>query len=169
MRRITVVLILFAVGLLAARVQAGEGAAAKFNQMKLLSGSWRGENHEGKTVSVIYEVVSNGSALMERMKSGDEPDMITMYHLDGDQLMMTHYCSAMNQPRMRAEIDDNANVVNFALFDITNLEQESDGHMVRMVMSIKDSDHLTHEWTFLEEGKKMAAPFELERVKMSQK
>ena len=161
----------FTVGLLVAATQlfAANGAAAKFEQLKQLAGTWHGKNPQDKMVTVTYEVVSNGSVVMERMSQPDESDMITMYHLDGDQLMMTHYCSAMNQPRMRAENGGDANVMAFQMFDITNLAAKEAGHMQAMTMTVKDADHIVHEWKFVDNGKEMAAPFVLTREDLSQK
>ena len=56
-----------------------------------------------KQAMVTYALVSDNSALMERLAEGGESKMVTIYHPDGDHLMMTHYCSAHNQPRMRSQ------------------------------------------------------------------
>lgn len=152
----------------ASQLLAG-GPAEKFEKLKSLAGSWQGTNFEGKPVTAVYEVVSNGSAVMERLQNEGEPDMVTMYHLDGDNLMMTHYCSAMNQPRMRAESSDDASRVKFVMFDITNLASKDAGHMEGMLMNFKDADHIVHQWTFVDKGKPMTVPIELERQKLSKK
>jgi hypothetical protein len=79
----------------------GKGNAG-WEWMKSLQGEWEG-TYEGKLATrASYRLVSNGTALMETLVSPDASDMITMYTPDGDRLMMTHYCSANNQPRMRA-------------------------------------------------------------------
>ena len=145
------------------QLYAGDKATKQFEKIKSLEGEWRGTGED--EVKVSYEVVSNGSAVIERMKKKSEPNMITMYHLDGDQLMMTHYCSAMNQPRMRANIsNDNDDVIDFTMFDITNCPNPADGHMKKLVMTIKDDKHIAHQWTFAAAGNPdMNVPIELER------
>src|SRR3989442_2479377 len=74
-----------------------------FVKMKALVGAWQGTAKDGKSVKVTYSLVADGSAVMETLEPGNESAMITMYHPDGSRVMMTHYCSAHNQPRMRAE------------------------------------------------------------------
>ena len=144
---------------------AGENEIENFKKIKSLAGNWQGKNPEGKPVLVTYEVVSNGSVVMERMETENEPAMITMFHLDGGRLMMTHYCSAMNQPRMQAtEQGDNDNSIQFSLFDITNLNNPADGHMQKLKITFKDEDHIITQWTFVEDGKEKSTPFELKRI-----
>ena len=66
-----------------------------FDMMKSLEGSWEGDGPDGKTVHISYKVVSAGSAVMETIDHSEmEAAMVTVYHLDKDKLMMTHYCSA---------------------------------------------------------------------------
>src|SRR5438874_8803984 len=77
-------------------------APAAFEQLKTLVGEWEGTNSAGH-VTLTYTLVSGESALMERLKSTNEQEMITMYTLDGDHILITHYCSAGNQPQMKTE------------------------------------------------------------------
>ncbi|MFQ5772431.1 MAG: hypothetical protein ACE5HX_17985 [bacterium] len=169
MKRYSLILLMLAFVFMSSYVKAGEGAKKSFEKIKSLAGEWQGKGPKGKSVSVTYEVVSNGSVVMERMQSENEPAMITMYHLDSGYLMMTHYCSAMNQPRMRATSSDDETIIQFAFLDITNLAKPTDGHMEKLMIKFKDQDHLATQWTFIEDGKEMNAPFELERKKMSTK
>lgn len=159
--------LLAAMAMFCTQLSAGSHAQAQFEKIKSLAGEWQGEGPEGK-VTVVYEVVSNGSAVMERMQSAGQPGMITMYHLDGDHLMMTHYCAAMNQPRMRAAEGADANVLAFNLMDITNLTDPAAGHMKGLTMTFRDANHLTADWTFEENGKETSGPFELERKAAAQ-
>ena len=171
MKRFCLVMLMLGFVLTITNARAGDGAKEKFEKIKSLAGEWHGKNPSGKPVTVTYEVVSNGSVVMERIQPIDEPDMITMYHLDGDHLMMTHYCSAMNQPRMRAASGGgDENVIRFSLLDVTNLAKPTDGHMQKLVITIKDENHLATQWTFVTDGKaEGGAPFELVRKKTDMK
>ena len=96
---------------LIATVAMASDTQKSFDTLKTLSGSWAGKGSQGQPVQVSYRVTSGGSALMSEI-SGEHEDMITMFHPDGDRLLMTHYCGAGNQPRM----------VGTASPDNTNLE-----------------------------------------------
>ena len=65
-------------------------------------------------------MTAGGSALMSEIHGEGHEDMISMFHMDGDRLIMTHYCGAGNQPRMKVASAD-AKSVSFEFFDGTNI------------------------------------------------
>jgi len=141
---------------------AGEGTDAAWESLKSLAGTWEGAS--GKA-TVTYTVVSNGNAVMETLKPpAPEPEMITMYHRDGNALMATHYCSIGNQPRMRAT-DADAKTIKFKFADITNLSRPDGAHISDLTVIIEDADHLTQEWTAVEKGKETKEVFKWTRKK----
>lgn len=131
------------------------GAQQGFERLKTLVGDWEGENAEGKPVRVFYELVAAGSALVEHLDTPESGKMVTVYHLDGVNLMMTHYCSAQNQPRMRAMTSD-SNLLDFIYVGATNLKSENDGHMNELKLRFKDADHITAEWVWKQAGAEKA-------------
>ena len=137
-----------------------------FERMKSLVGEWQGKSLDGNTAKISYTLVSDNSALMEKLAVAGESEMVTMYHPDGDHLMMTHYCSAHNQPRMRSQKAsmETKNIV-FDLVDVTNLSTPDAGHMKKLVLNFVDQDHLTQEWTWTEKGKENTVVIQFERKK----
>jgi len=155
------VLIVFAVG---ARANFSGSEHTAFDQLKTLVGEWEGTSHEGP-VKITYTLVSGASALMERMQRGSEPEMITMYSADGDHILVTHYCSAGNQPQMKSEVImmGKPQKYSFSLVRVSGLKTEDEGHMIGLVLTILDSDHLTQEWTYKEKGKTGTDVFQYKR------
>lgn len=137
----------------------------RLDKLKSLAGTWHGSGPDGATLVVSYEIASGGTALMETRRPSNEPEMITLFHLDGDALALTHYCSAGNQPRMRAEPSRSANEMNFSFVDVSNLTTPSEGHMRALTMVFQDADHLTQVWTWREGGQDVQATFHLSRNK----
>jgi hypothetical protein len=91
---------------------------------------------------------------------------VTMYHPDGDHLMMTHYCSAHNQPRMRSQkVPMEIKNIIFDLVEVTNLSAPDAGHMKKLALTFVDQDHFTQEWTWREKGKENAVVIRFERKK----
>ncbi len=138
----------------------------EFESMKSLVGEWRGTSMNGKPATVTYTLVSDNSALMEGLVMGGESEMVTMYHPDGDHLMMTHYCSAHNQPRMRSQtVPVGSKSITFDFVDVTNLSAPDAGHMRKLVVTFGDKDHFTQEWTWREKGKENTVVIHFERKK----
>jgi len=142
---------------------AASAAQTSFEQLKSLSGSWEGKTSSGEPVQVDFRATSMGSALMSEIKGKE--DMITMFNLDGERLLMTHYCGAGNQPCMLASASLDGKTITFDFLDATNLASPDAGHMRHVVISILDANHHTEEWTFVDHGKEMKELFGLRRKK----
>lgn len=140
-----------------AGVQTPDSAAARlFERMRGLVGAWAGtlewsgaRTGSGK-LRVNYRLTGGGSALVEDllMTDTDVPTMTTVYHLDDADLRMTHYCAAMNQPRLKATvIDETTGSASFTLVDVTNATSHPayvDGFSIHMI----DPDHLLLRFEF---------------------
>src|SRR5258707_2247358 len=113
-----------------------------FEKLKSLVGTWKGKDEEGKPVQITYKVVSAGTSIMETLDMADAQEaMVTMYHMNGRKLMMTHYCSLGNQPRMRADaLSKDGTTLAFSFIDATNLASPKDDHMYKLVFTFKDDD-----------------------------
>jgi hypothetical protein len=119
-----------------------------FERLKTLVGEWEGTNSAGP-VKATYTLVAGGSALMERLQSANEPEMITMYSADGDHILITHYCSTGNQPQMKTEtMSGSTEKYTFTLVRVSGMKTQDEGHMVGLVLSFPDKDHLTQEWKY---------------------
>jgi hypothetical protein len=91
-------------------------AEAAFERLKSLAGTWETLVDKKQTGVATYTVTGGGKVVLEVMGG-----MATAYHFDKDTLMMTHYCGAGNQPRMRAmRIGEDGRHISFQMFDITN-------------------------------------------------
>jgi hypothetical protein len=141
----------------------GPAANTSFEQLKSLDGSWEGKGSNGEPVQVSYKVTSNGSALMSEIKGKE--DMISMFNLDGDRLLMTHYCAVGNQPRMVASPSPDGKTITFHFLDVTNLATPDAGHMNRLVISMAEANHHTEEWVYNDHGKETKQVFDLWRKK----
>jgi len=141
-------------------------ADVAFAKLKGLAGSWEADSQRGK-VSSSYELISNGTALVEHIKVPGEEEMLTVYHLDGNRLVLTHYCTAGNQPHMQAEAyDPSTNRLVFNFVSGGNLSDPSKGHMHNVVLEFLSADAFSSKWMFQENGKpKFAENMEFHRVK----
>ena len=144
---------------------AQSAAQKSFDQLKALAGSWE-STLDGKPMHVSLRVTSMGNALLHEMKGPGPDDPITMFHLDGDRLVLTHFCDAGNQPRMAATISPDGKTIVFNFLDATNLLSSQAGHMQRVTFTLIDADHHSERWEFaMVDGKQMGGLLDLKRSK----
>jgi hypothetical protein len=160
------IITLMTIVLSAAPLWAGPPDVSGVEALKALVGEWEGTGPKGEPARVSYQLTSGGSTLVETFMFSDHPSMVTTYYVDGDHLMMTHYCSLKNQPRMRAALPaGQPKQLVFTFVDATNLSSPSQAHMHRVAFTFQDADHFTQEWTLSKDGKEQPEAFTLGRKK----
>ena len=159
---------------------AQSGAQKSFDEMKTLAGTWQGavtvdppmqDMQSGSGIKVSLRVTSRGNAMVHEMTDpakADDPTKydhpVTMFYLDSDRLMLTHYCDAGNRPRMVAKTSADGKTVDFDFLDVAG--PTSYGHMQHATFTIIDANHHIEEWTYLMPGDKpMHARMDLQRAK----
>ena len=171
---LSVLLVLITAAAFAADAATPQSDAQKsFDQLKTLAGSWEGHittvpqqaEVEGKYALVSLRVTSMGNALMHEIKiEGRMDDPITMLYLDGDRLLLTHYCDAGNRPRMVAKVSPEGKTVEFGFLDVVGSTRY--GNMHDAVFTTIDVNHHTETWTWMDpEGKPVHVRFDLQRTK----
>jgi hypothetical protein len=152
-----------------------DGMAAKidnpyFALLKGLVGSWTGHfqwstNPSAKgDMDVNYSLTGNGSAVVEDLITNNTKSMTSVYHMDGLNLRMTHYCGAGNQPRLIADTaNSTSNSLEFKFVDITNLASEDAGHVFGLKINFVSETKLTLTFRFTAKGKESDEFIELTR------
>ena len=145
---------------------AGEKPSPEFDHIKALAGEWEGTASKPGAApfkaTATIRVVSAGSAVMLVTDPGGSHEMVTMFHRDDAALLATHYCSAMNQPRLRAQPTKDATKITFEFADGTNLGAHP-GRMQGLVLTMADPDHHLEEWTFQAGATQQTMVFDLRR------
>jgi len=133
---------------------------AAFDRLSSLRGEWEGtftwsgaRNASGK-MGAQYYTTGNGSALVENLTIDGTPTMTSVYHLDGSDLRLTHFCGAQNQPRLKATaVDLDRGQITFSFVDITNLRSPTAGHVQGLEVRFLGADHVTLRFHFVADGK----------------
>jgi hypothetical protein len=136
--------------------RAGGDGSAAFERLKSLAGHWETETSNREKATLDLELTSGGTAVIERLhmaEQGKPVEMITLYYLDGEQLKLTHYCMAGNQPTMRGNYAPDTKTLTFEFEGATNLKSPNDGHMHHAVYTFIDNDHFKTTWTFRKDQK----------------
>jgi hypothetical protein len=141
-------------------------SSAAFDKLKSLAGEWQGKVNEGGKESLAttsFRLVSDGSVLMDVLAPGTPHEMVTMFHMDGSDLLATHYCAAHNQPRFLFVSTSEPNVVAFEFKDATNLSSPTAPHMVGVKFTLLDPNHHVEDWTFFANGQTSTRRLEFQR------
>jgi hypothetical protein len=132
-------------------------AASAFEFLKTLTGEWErsasDHEHGSSSRSVTYKVTAAGSSVMETIYPGDPSEMITIYHMDGDDLLLTHYCALQNAPVMKFEKSSKPGEIKFGFHGGTNFDPKADMHVHEGVMRIKDANTIESSFVTYSGGK----------------
>lgn len=178
------IMLAVAVVSLSTLVLAGSDAQPKseaqksFDTMKTLAGVWKGpvtvdppqKDMDSDAAMVSLRVTSRGNAIVHEMKDPSKPDdptkyddPITMFYVDNDRLLLTHFCDAGNRPTMAGKVSPDGKKVEFDFVNLSGSNQY--GHMYHAVFTIIDPNHHTEDWTYLEPGDKpLHAHMDLKRA-----
>ncbi len=127
-----------------------------FAALKQLVGEWRSEGPPGQPPSILrFRVEERDSVLAQTFFPGTSEQMVTMYHLDGPDLVGTHYCSSGNQPQLRlngeetkvAGLNSSAGSYVFDYVGATNLRGSNDTHMGEYTLIVLDDNHIVSIYT----------------------
>ncbi|MEP6768350.1 MAG: hypothetical protein ABJC61_06750 [Acidobacteriota bacterium] len=148
-------------------------AAATLSRIAALAGDWAGtaEWSGARTGSYAlkarYYTTGYGSAVVEDLISEGVPSMSSVYHLDGPDLRMTHYCGTRNQPRLKAsKVDVAGGAIDFTFVDATNLASPDAPHVTGLELRFGDEDHFTMTFLFEGGGKSSRERISLQRVRV---
>jgi len=143
-------------------------AADAFERLKSLEGEWldvEGVFGTKGATAVTYRITGGGTTVVETFPVGTPGEMVTIYHKDGNDLVLTHYCSAGNQPRMRAKAMS-GNTLAFDFDGGTNIDPATTSHMHAVTLEILSPDELRANWHNWRNGKPdHAAAFRVVRKK----
>ena len=122
-------------------------AASALAFLAATSGNWssggsaqhdHGATRPGSIVSVKTKAA--GSAVVHTYGAGTPNEMETVFHMDGDKLLLTHYCALQNAPVLRFEKTNRPGELKFVFDGGTNFNPKVDAHLHESTFQIIDKD-----------------------------
>ncbi len=123
-------------------------AVKAFDKMKTLSGSWQG-TVMNIPINFTIRPVSSGTVILQEgnTEKGPPDHEITMFYVDGDRLLATHYCDAGNRSNLEGKISADGKSVEFSFLDVAG---STKGGLVKHIMiTMIDADKHVEEFTFI--------------------
>jgi hypothetical protein len=122
----TIRTIAIAVALLPAASHAApveKGASLSPTEQFELIRSWEGRWQVAETdaLKIVFEKTARGSVMVERWETSAGLHSMTLYHMDGESLIATHYCPQGNQPRLESRTASSGEI-RLAFRDVTDLD-----------------------------------------------
>lgn len=149
-------------------VVGADAAKSGLERFKSLAGEWVDEKDDSPTPTVLasYRVVSAGSAVVETLFPGAKHEMVTVYHLDNDALVCTHYCAMGNQPTLECVSIEN-NVLIFDERSCANVPNKAAPRMGWAKIDLSDPSRVRTDWRTITDGQRGDEPhaFNLKRRK----
>lgn len=155
MRRVILTTVVCLVTTVPAPAQTTSPAAEAFARLKSLEGDWidvEGVFGEKGRVAVTYRVAGAGHTVVETFPVGTPYAMVTVYHLDADRLVLTHYCTSNTQPRMSTP-GLKGDVLEFTFIGGTNIDPATTSHMHAARLEFMSADEIKGTWVNWADGR----------------
>lgn len=156
-------LILMTIFSMSAYADPMAASAASFNKLKTLVGEWKKEGSDGENFYISFEITAKGSVFIENWINKGVSHSLTLYHLDGDKLLATHYCPQGNQPRLKLVQNSNDNTLSFEFQDATNLESPQQNHQHSLAFEFIDTNTISRAESYIQAGTVTASTMKLVR------
>jgi len=154
MRTTVLLILLVALGISGSMAAEPPGDTASgreiFARLGKLIGSWSGTTASGRTHAVNFRYTAAGTVLVETWTLGAGRESMTLYALDGERLLATHYCPQGNQPRLEYSGTDAAGRAQFRFIDGTNLHVAGHSHQQAFWIRIDNEQAFSRSETYVE-------------------
>ena len=146
---------------------AQSDAKKAFEKLKTLTGSWQGTVMGSMPVNVTIRLASSGTAILhEATGDGKRPPNheITMFYVEGDRLLATHFCDGGNRVRWEGKMSPDGKKIEFSFLDVAGGTQG--GLAKDMVFTMIDADKHAIVLNFITpDGKPVDVRGEFQRTK----
>lgn len=137
---------------------------AAFEKLLSLEGTWKVKSSTAD-FRIIFEAISGNTVLLETWMVGSSKHSITVYHLDDDRVIATHYCPQGNQPRLELDSEWAAGQLDFTYFDATGMEDADEPHQHNLSFSLNETDgEITRSERYINSGVEETDSLTLERI-----
>lgn len=137
-------------------------AASAMAFLKTLTGDWQagardhhstGAQASSNASGLTFRTKAAGSAVVQTTGVGTRNEMETVFHMDGDKLLLTHYCALQNAPVLRFQKSDKPGEIKFVFEGGTNFDPSVDAHFHEGTFQVINKDTVEQNFTVFSNGK----------------
>jgi hypothetical protein len=171
MRKLAILIILLATATVASSQEQSKTASVQseakkaFATLKTLSGSWQGTIMD-IPINFTIRAASSGTVILHEgntSKAGPPKQEITMFYLDGDRLLATHYCDAGNRSHFEGKMSPDGKTIELSFLEVVGSKRG--GYLKGMALTMIDASHHSVEATFvMPDGKPVQLRGEFQRT-----
>ena len=172
MRKLAILIILMATAAVALAQEPPKTAIAQsdaqkaFAKLKSLSGSWHGKVMD-IPIDFTIRAASSGTAILHEGNTsakGPPKQEITMFYVDGNRFLGTHYCDGGNRSNMEGKLSADGSSIAFNFLDVVGSTRG--GYLKDMVFTMIDADRHRVAITFvMPDGRPIPLSGDFERTK----
>lgn len=154
-------------GLMPEDVSDKVDARVAFHLLKGLAGEWTGTaGKDNIPATVTYRIGSHGTVVTEMLFPDTDHEMMTVYFVQGKDLVANHYCAGGNQPHFKLDLAKSTlKELVFAFDGGTNLDPNKDMHVHDGSIKLVGDGKLEASWSSYFRGEKQSShDFHLTRV-----
>jgi hypothetical protein len=122
---------------------------AIYDRIVSLAGDWSGHMEDplaGPSVTVRFEVVSGGKAVIEYQYPADSMSSVAVYFLAGGKLRAVQYSPAGNQPSYKLGAGSTVDLVRLEFDGGTGFDADHDGHVRKGEIRFVSPTRIEHRW-----------------------
>jgi hypothetical protein len=154
-----------ALPILLCAAESDPGAKEAFRQLQSLIGNWEGKFEDGRAHGLSYRLTAAGTVLVETWTLAPGRESMTLYSMDGNNLIATHYCPQGNQPRLQFASGSDPGQLTFEFRDGTNLQVKDKSHQHAFWIRLLGENSFERSETYVENGSTASAIADAEQGK----
>ena len=104
----------------------------------------------GISINITIRAASSGTVILHEGNTdgGGPPNHeVTMFYVEGDRLLATHYCDGGNRARFEGKMSPDGKAIEFSFLDVAG--STKGGLVKRMQFTMIDANHHGVEFTFI--------------------
>lgn len=116
--------------------------AEVFQQLASYVGEWKVAGNQNKDLGITFDMAANDTVLVETWKYKGKIHALTLYTLNRDQVVATHYCPHGNQPTLVLNASPKKNVIGFKFQSAAGLSDDDKAYLRQLTYETVDAAKL---------------------------